>query len=140
MVVCQGSYTQSILHRLDPDGCIFASVTHRDIVPHHDHDKRAKVGKDLSVMLGAPPLPHRVILFDDRVANFTPQPANGVHVRSYDDVQGRLDCEMARLCVIATLALLSPDVRPVLQLFRSEYHHARFFAPPTAPQTTNPKT
>jgi len=48
-------------------------VTHRDLVPHHDHDKRAKVGKDLSVVLAAPSLPRRVILFDDRVANFTPQ-------------------------------------------------------------------
>jgi len=135
----QGSYTQNILQRLDPDASIFASVTHRDLVPHHDHDKRASVGKDLSVMLNVAYLPARAILFDDRVANFTPQRDNGLHVRSYDDVN-RIDWEMARLCFIASLAFLSPDVRPVLQFFRSSQHHARLFESDSkSTRDTNPE-
>mmetsp|Transcript_40289 Transcript_40289/g.95673 ORF Transcript_40289/g.95673 Transcript_40289/m.95673 type:complete len:229 (+) Transcript_40289:93-779(+) len=122
----QASYTDNIMRRLDPQSGIFTTVTHRDLVPHHDHDRKAKKGKDLSVMLAEKHLPRRAILFDDRLSNFTPQPANGVHVRSYDDVTSR-DWEMARLCLIATLALLAPDVRPVLKLFRSQKHTEAFF-------------
>ena len=43
-----------------------------------------QVGKDLSMLAcGKVHLPARVILFDDKASNFTPQPHNGVHVRRY---------------------------------------------------------
>ena len=62
---------------------------------------------------------------DDRVRNFTPQPDNGVHVRSYDDVEG-MDWEMGRLLLIILAAHLLPDVRPILRSFRSVEHEQRF--------------
>ena len=43
-----------------------------------------QVGKDLSVLAcGKAHLPTRVILFDDKASNFTPQPENGMHVRRF---------------------------------------------------------
>lgn len=123
----QATYTNNILEHLDPKGEIFATVTHRDIVPHQEWDPLAKEGKDLRMIPGVNEsiLPVRMILFDDRLYNFTPQPANGIHVRSYDDVGSR-DWELARLCFIAGLALLAPDVRPLLKIFWSDDQKSKF--------------
>ena len=129
----QGSYTGNILRELDPDRTVFTSVLHRDLVAHHSHDADAAViGKDITLLRGIGERRHlpleRAILFDDRLDNFTPQPANGVHVKKYDEaaVQAGDDHEMARLVGITMLSLLAPDVRPVLRAFQSEKHKAAF--------------
>merc|ERR1711988_427320 len=88
----QGSYTNNVMQRLDPDDELFRTVTHRDIVPHHNFHGTTTagfVGKDLGVVPGlleADRLPRRAILIDDRVYNFDPQPDNGVHVQGYFEV------------------------------------------------------
>eukprot|EP00873_Tetraselmis_striata_P014365 jgi/Tetstr1/434629/TSEL_023720.t1 len=124
----QATYCSNIIDRLDPEGSIFATITHRDMVPHHDYHTAVPVGKDLTrvpQLVEAGALPCRTILFDDRLANFTPQPRNGLAVAPYTDV-GVPDWELARLCLVAFLALLAPDIRPVLQAFRSREQDAKF--------------
>mmetsp|Transcript_20741 Transcript_20741/g.28838 ORF Transcript_20741/g.28838 Transcript_20741/m.28838 type:complete len:88 (-) Transcript_20741:170-433(-) len=79
----------------------------------------------------------RILLFDDRIRNFTPQPKNGIHVQPYQVQDHELENfnnylnewkEMTRLCFAAVLCLYSSDVRSVLQYscFRSNEHHAKF--------------
>ena len=96
------------------------------------------------------PMMNRLILFDDRTKNFTPQNGeNGVHVIPYEikDVftsensdkasgikttslpvsflfqEGK---EVGRFAVISILALLASDVRSILPYFRSTEHNKRF--------------
>ena len=116
----QGSYTEQVLALVDPERTIFESVLHRDLVPQPN-------GKDLTNLAdthGALDM-SRTVLFDNRVYNFEPQPANGVHVRDYGSIDvefGESRPEMARLVAIAFVAFLAPDVRPVLRLFRTARH------------------
>ena len=124
----QATYTDNIMQHLDPDSRIFASVTHRDMVPHHDYHRSASVGKDLTKVPAIPADLSRTILFDDKVYNFTPQPENGIQVKSYKHAPGgQQDWEIARLCLISVLALLVPgDVRPLLRNFRSDEQRSKF--------------
>lgn len=86
---------------------------------------------------------HRMILFDDRTKNFTPQKGeNGVHVFPFQietdphlpppsavpaEDWFRESKEVARMVGISFLALLVPDVRSsLLPYFRSEEHNERF--------------
>lgn len=119
LTAAQTTYTDNVMARLDPDGNIFASVTDRDKEP-----SITKIGKDLSLVVGASGL-GRAILFDDKTYNFDPQPDNGVLVTGYTDVQAD-DWEMVRIAAIVLLALLAPDVRPVLRWFQRPAHIARF--------------
>ena len=77
----------------------------------------------------------RAILFDDRPSNFALQPDNGVCVRPYGVgavCSSSFDWEMARLCGVALLALLAPDVRMVLRHFQTAEHAARYKGPSSA--------
>uniref|UniRef100_A0A7S4JHH9 FCP1 homology domain-containing protein n=1 Tax=Odontella aurita TaxID=265563 RepID=A0A7S4JHH9_9STRA len=110
----QGTYTANILLELDPDGTIFDSVTHRDVIPQPN-------GKDLAVVTESL---DRSLLFDDRASNFRPQGGeNGVLVPKYEDVAGSSDAgevlEMAKLVGVVAMALLAKDARDVAQLFSS---------------------
>jgi len=132
----QGTYTENITRELERAPCVarglcpslpFATVLHRDIVPHHDHHKTPGVprGKDLRhIVGGSDEALARAILFDDRVTNFEPQPRNGVHVRPFTaaDVEFGGDREMARLVGIVLLAFFAPDARSVLPWFRTPRH------------------
>ena len=94
----QSTYTTNILNEIDADRTIFHTVIDRDISP-----KSVKHGKDLTLIANevikkasssnnsnddndddesrSRMLLKRLILFDDRVKNFTPQNgANGIHV------------------------------------------------------------
>mmetsp|Transcript_7438 Transcript_7438/g.20999 ORF Transcript_7438/g.20999 Transcript_7438/m.20999 type:complete len:240 (-) Transcript_7438:1727-2446(-) len=126
----QASYTENILRRLDPGSKMFKSVTHRDLVPHHDYHSGAPIGKDLARVpaLSTEGQLARAILLDDRVYNFTPQPGNGLHVQPYEDVsRASQEWEMARVCLIAIVATLFPgDLRPLLRHFRSKEHKEKF--------------
>ena len=129
----QGTYTKNIMDKLDPKRTLYHTITHRDIVPHHDyhHESETKfIGKDLTVVPGllqTGRLHHRAILFDDRVYNFDPQPENGVHVKGYHDITGYpFDWEVCRMAVILFLAHFSNDVRTVLPLFRSPIHNSKY--------------
>ena len=85
----QGTYTENILNQLDPDRTLFQTVIHRDVAPDS-----VKNGKDLKLIAAAArnaetatteEMMKRLILFDDRTKNFTPQNGeNGVHVVSYE--------------------------------------------------------
>ena len=81
---------------VDPNGSIFASVIDRDKEP-----SITKIGKDLSLVVGARGL-GRAVLFDDKTYNFDPQPDNGVLVAGYNDVQAG-DWEMIRIAAIVLL-------------------------------------
>ena len=129
----QGTYTANIMREVERAPCVvrglcdalpFATVLHRDLVPHHDHHTTPDVarGKDVRRVVGSTDEAlARVILFDDRVANFEPQPRNGVHVRPFRaaDVEFGGDREFLRLAAIALVAFFAPDVRPVLAWFRT---------------------
>lgn len=118
----QGMYTEQVLTLVDPERTTFASVLHRDLVAQPN-------GKDLTQLV-SPDAPgpldmSRTVLFDNRVYNFEPQPANGVHVRDYGNIDvefGESRPEMVRLVAIAFFAFLAPDVRQVLKLFRTARH------------------
>eukprot|EP00571_Detonula_confervacea_P003310 CAMPEP_0172324970 /NCGR_PEP_ID=MMETSP1058-20130122/52777_1 /TAXON_ID=83371 /ORGANISM="Detonula confervacea, Strain CCMP 353" /LENGTH=254 /DNA_ID=CAMNT_0013041399 /DNA_START=151 /DNA_END=912 /DNA_ORIENTATION=+ len=78
----QESYTNNILHELDPDRRIFTKVLHRTEFP-----QIVKEGKDLNV--GTDDM-QRAILFDDRLYNFKPQKyENGIIVKPFtsDEVE-----------------------------------------------------
>jgi hypothetical protein len=129
----QESYTNNIMKELDPQGRLFASVTHRDsrpeIVTH---------GKDLSAVLTTDTINclHRALLFDDRVKNFDPQNGkHGIHVRKFQSphqhdqtfgAKAREAMEMSRLVAASFTALIFTDVRSVTRIFRSEEHSKRF--------------
>lgn len=162
----QGTYTENILNQLDPDRTLFQTVIHRDVAPHS-----VKKGKDLELIIDtnssetttteddSSPATHsmmnRLILFDDRTKNFTPQNGeNGVHVVPYeikDEVSGSSQShqddninspktpgqlpisfllqegkEVGRFVWISILALYTPDVRSILPYFRSPEHNKRF--------------
>lgn len=125
----QQSYTENILLRLDPNGTLFESVTHRDLDEAKDCVHR---GKDVTLVVGKQPDDLcRTILFDDKVKNFQPQPANGIHVNAYkvEHVGSNDVREMFRLVAICVMALWMPhDCRPLLSQFRSSEHHAHCFA------------
>jgi len=118
----QETYARNLLGKLDPDGTVFESVSHRDMYPH-----AVKEGKDLALVTDRL---DRAILFDDRLDNFDPQIGkNGVLVAKYVDV-GKNDVlellEMCRLVCIAVLAHLCPDARNVVKFFWSDGHKERF--------------
>jgi len=86
---------------------------------------------------------NRILLFDDRIRNFTPQPRNGIHVQPFEEkhVLRHYDnqknyClsmiaewkELTRLCLASAMCMLSSDVCSVLQLswFRSKEHNRKF--------------
>ena len=154
----QETYTDNILAQVDPERTIFQTVIHRDIAPHS-----VQTGKDLQlIILQAEEAAaaknqettanhnytiglHRMVLFDDRTKNFTPQQGeNGVHVVPFqvavpkkaidldDDITITWDDwvresgEVARMVGISLLALLVPDVRPLLRWVRSHEHNERF--------------
>eukprot|EP00527_Entomoneis_sp_CCMP2396_P003187 CAMPEP_0198139590 /NCGR_PEP_ID=MMETSP1443-20131203/2878_1 /TAXON_ID=186043 /ORGANISM="Entomoneis sp., Strain CCMP2396" /LENGTH=132 /DNA_ID=CAMNT_0043801763 /DNA_START=105 /DNA_END=500 /DNA_ORIENTATION=- len=96
----QGTYAKNIMDELDhPNSKLFVTVIHRDLVPHYDHDSQAArtQGKDLTVLFAnndddallTLPAP-RIVLLDDKVTNFIPQPANGLHVKPYKRASSRL--------------------------------------------------
>jgi len=160
----QGTYTENILKQLDKNGInrsVFHTIIHRGIAP-----ASVKNGKDLRLIVEdidnkkrgrqqESSLLHRMILFDDRTNNFTPQEGrNGAHVLSFDvavvnkepnDVADdnnnattlvpitfidwwREGTEVARLVAISMLAFWIPgDVRDtVLPMVRTQQHKERF--------------
>ena len=126
----QKTYTDNILAHLDPHRTLFEKIIYREKAP-----ESVKQGKDL---LHLTDRLDRVILFDDRTKNFTPQAGkNGVHVLSYERIREKVGDktangnwrelqEISRLVGISVLALLVSDVRQVLYYFRSEEHEQRF--------------
>ena len=157
----QGTYTDNILNALDPSiRSLFQTIIHRDVAP-----SSVKKGKDLSLIVKAVLLSdevdqgkdmsnsmdntyvsssllnRRMVLFDDRVKNFTPQNGfNGIHVWPYqikveeDKNQPIFDLsqyflellEVNRMASISVLCLLVPDVRSVVSFFKSKDHDEKF--------------
>ena len=159
----QGTYTDNILNALDPSiRSLFQTIIHRDVAP-----SSVKKGKDLSLIVKAVLLSdevdqgkdmsnsmdntyvsssllnRRMVLFDDRVKNFTPQNGfNGIHVWPFqikveeDDSRNQpifdlnqycLELlEVSRMASISVLCLLVPDVRSVVSFFKSKAHDEKF--------------